>query len=229
MGGEGSQRRHQSSFCSISNKNFMYATVKHSPGVSPFVKSVKLPPKRNLMETEHNNVKQTIVEVDDPNTQALKAVLPPKMPLMENTSSNVIGNIFAQTNKLGSVNSIGIPYSNNDSRCSLEIHKNEDVDLEFLLSGYVPDMNFIRREKRTLLELAVKNGLRRLLFKCEEAYLESLEVISCLEMLLVFDNVAPRSIVRQKIIIFIRENLKIVSQSENWCQFSQYCPSLVTE
>ena len=75
--------------------------------------------------------------------------------------------------------------------------------------------------------MAVEHGLQKLMFKCEEAYLEELKVGNCLETLLVLDKFVPKSMTKQKVLAFIRKNLTEVSRDKHWEEFVQNCSSLV--
>ena len=77
-----------------------------------------------------------------------------------------------------------------------------------LLTGFIPNLDCIRHDKRQLLEIAVTHSLRQLQILCEEAYLDTLNIQNSLETLLVFDHLVPSSPTRQKIVLFIRFVLK---------------------
>jgi len=98
-----------------------------------------------------------------------------------------------------------------------------------LLSGFIPNTEDMKHEKRHLLEFAATQGLQQLKMCCEEAYLDSLNAQNSLESLLVFDNLLPSSLTKRKIIMFIRNNFEEVSKTRHWSDFQRHCPVLVEE
>eukprot|EP00092_Neocalanus_flemingeri_P001637 GFUD01001747.1.p1 GENE.GFUD01001747.1~~GFUD01001747.1.p1 ORF type:complete len:555 (-),score=143.23 GFUD01001747.1:167-1831(-) len=98
-----------------------------------------------------------------------------------------------------------------------------------IYSGSLPDQAVILKDRRRLLEMGVKHDLSSLVRECEKSYLQTLQVSNCLETLLVVDNFLPNSAVKQKIINFMKINLKEVMKESNWDVFVKNCAELVDE
>ena len=98
-----------------------------------------------------------------------------------------------------------------------------------IYTGKLPDPAVLLKNRRKLLEMAVKHNFTKLVKACEKSYLLTLQVSNCLESLLVVDNFLPNSEVRQTIINFIRVNLEEVMKEANWDKFIQHCDELVNE
>ena len=148
------------------------------------------------------------------------------------SSSNIRKNNIVSV----SLNKVGLPTSSNSVKSLNSVRKNPshprdtfltDNLIDALRSGYIPQQDVIRKEKRNLLKIAVEHGLQKLMVKCEEAYLEDLKVRNCLETLLVLDNFLPKSMTKKKVLAFIRRNMKEVSKDRHWEEFEENCSSLV--
>ena len=137
-------------------------------------------------------------------------------------------NYFQKSNSLrgtiASANTVGLPMNDSSGEAPSYVIVNQTDAMETngfprlrnmspdfeagycnaLMSGFIPNTEDIKHDKRHLLEFAVTQGLQHLKMCCEEAYLDSLNAQNSLESLLVFDNLLPSSLTKQKIIMFIR-------------------------
>jgi len=143
------------------------------------------------------------------------AYQPPKTS--SNRKPNLIERQRSSCKEFASVNNVGLP------KQSASSVKDLGFDMrplrEPLMSGYIPEWDILVKERRQFIELASELKLNKLMLKCEEAYLRSIDSNNCLETLIIFDKYGAGSIAFRNVILFIHENFKRISTSFQWTEF----------